>query len=172
MDKNSTFSSERLYFRGINENDTGTLISWRSDPKMIRYFRRTKPITKEGHEQWYINVYSQAHDRFDFIVIEKKAKKAIGTVGVSHIDYKKSSCEISYMIADPDYQRKGYAVEAISTMMGMMMRENVFKFFAEVHEKNIASRRTIEKLNFIYCREKLPFIIYYRQENTDAAYSS
>ena len=117
MDKDHTFSSERLCFRGINETDTERLVSWRSDPEIIRYFRQPRPITKESHEQWYSDVYCHSADRFDFVILEAKSQKAIGTVGVNRIDYKNGSCEISYMIAARDCQRRGYAAEAITAMM-------------------------------------------------------
>jgi len=172
MNKDSTFSSEHLLFRGINETDTDSLVKWRSNPKVIRYFRQARPLTKADHEQWYRNKYCQDISRFDFVVIEKNERKAIGTVGVSCIDRKNQSCEISYMIAEPDHQRKGYAVEAISAMMKMMIKEEIYNFFAEIHAENIASRRTIEKLKYTCYREKSPFIIYYRQENKDAAHTS
>ena len=163
------FESERLYFRGINETDTDCLVAWRSNPEIIRYFRQPRPITKETHERWYKNVYSQSSDRFDFIITEKKTKKAIGTVGVSHIDHRHSSCEISYMIAERDYQRRGYAVEAITAIMQEMIAEHICCFFAEVHKENLASRRTIEKLKYTYYSEQQSFITYSRQEKMDVS---
>lgn len=171
MNKDSTFMSERLYFRGINETDTDRLVAWRSAPEVIRYFKQPKPLTKENHEKWYENVYCQNLSRFDFIIMEKESKEAIGTVGVGCVNYEKRSCEISCMIAESDFQRKGYAVEAIAAMMKMMMKEDITCFFAEVHRENIASRKTIEKLKYVPYGEQLPFIIYFRQETGNAAHS-
>lgn len=162
MDKNSTFSSERLYFRGISATDTDRLVTWRSDPQVIRYFRRPVPITKKGHEQWYQTVYLRDFGRFDFVIIEKQSQKAIGSVWISHIDLNKHLCEISYMIAESAFQRKGYATEAIATMMDTARKEGIYHFFAEIHSNNIASRRTIEKLGYVCCIEQRPFITYYK----------
>lgn len=135
--------------------------------EVIRFFRCPKPLTKEEHERWFKNTYSKDIARFDFLVIDKTSNNAIGTVGVNHIDWEKHSCEISYMIAESAYQRKGYAVESIAAMMKAMMEEKVNIFFAEVHRENIASRKTIEKLKYIPYSEQLPFIIYCKWENTD-----
>ena len=171
MDKSSTFLSERLCFRGINETDTDCLAAWRSDPQIIRYFRRPVPITREGHERWYQTVYLRDIKRFDFIVLERQIQRAIGTVGVNCIDRKERSCEISYMIAEPAFQRKGYAVEAIAAMMDTAMKEGICRFFAEVHSQNIASQRTIEKLGYNCCREQCPFITYYKQVNGNGSHT-
>ena len=171
MDKNSTFSSERLYFRGINETDTNCLVTWRSDPQVICYFRRPIPITKKDHEQWYRTVYLQDYERLDFIVIEKQSQEAIGTVGANHIDLKERSCEISYMIARVAFQRKGYAVEAITSMMNAMRKEGICHFFVEIHSQNFVSQRTIEKLGYTYCKEQQPFFIYHKWEGLDVPYT-
>lgn len=103
--------------------------------------------------------------RFDFIIVEKQSQRPIGTVGINHIDLGKCSCEISYMIAEPAFQRKGYAVEAIAAMMDTAMREGICRFFAEVHSQNAASRRTIEKLGYVRYSEQKPFITYYKLGN-------
>lgn len=171
MDKNSTFSSERLYFRGIKETDTDRLVYWRSDLQVIRFFRNPVPITREDHERWYQTVYLQDFGRFDFIMIEKQSQQAIGTVGVNHMDLRERSCEISYMIAEPAFQRKGFAVEAIAAMMDTAMREGICCFFAKVHSQNIASQRTIEKLGYSRCGEQCPFITYYKQVNGNGSHT-
>ena len=171
MDKNSTFSSDRLCFRGISTADTAHLVAWRSNPQIIRYFRNQHPITRKDHERWYQTVYLWDSGRFDFIVIEKQAKKPIGTVGINHIDSRECSCEISYMIAEPAFQRKGYAVEAIVAMMNTAMREGLHTFFAEVHSQNTASRRTIEKLGYICYNVQYPLIIYCKRENLNVSHS-
>lgn len=114
--------------------------------------------------QWYENSYKKNMRRFDCIIFEKKTGLAIGTVGVNDIDYEQRSCEISYMIAEPSCRRRGYATEAIAAMMKRMTVEGIFRFFAEVHEENTASRRTIEKLNYTCYKRRLPFIIYWKQE--------
>lgn len=172
MDKNSTFLSERLCFRGINETDTDCLVIWRSDPQTIRYFRRPVPITKEDHERWYQTAYLQDFGRFDYIIIEKQSQKAIGTVGVNHVDLRARSCEISYMIVEPAFQRKGYAVEAIATVMDIAEQEGICLFFVEIHSENIASRRTIEKLGYTCLNEQQPFVTYYKQVNVNGSHTS
>jgi len=172
MNKNDTFESEHLFFRGIRETDTECLVAWRSNFQIIRYFRQAVPITRESHEQWYKNIYCRNANRFDFIIFEKKTKKAIGTVGVSHIDREKESCEISYMIAEPAFQHKGYAMEAIAAMMKTLREEGICCFYAEVHSENMASRRTIESMKYIFYREQPPFILYRKQEDADVSHTN
>lgn len=163
MCKDDKYYSERLYIRGINEQDTDYLVKWRSDPELIQHFRQTKPLTREEHLKWY-HLYSQNVNRYDFMILTKDTSQAIGTVGVNHVDFEQRSCEISYMIAETAYQRKGYAVEAIALMIKTMSNEGIYHFFAEIHQKNTASINTVKKLGFSVFREHFPFVIYHSQK--------
>ena len=161
MRKDHTFTSERLYFRGISEQDTDALVRWRSDPDVIRYFRNPTPVTREGHLKWLTGSYQNNPDRHDFIVIEKESESPIGTVGLNMSD--DGLCEVSYMIAEPGFQRRGYAVEAIRAVMDEAQKEGIHAFMAEIHRDNTASIRTIERLGFTLDRRQEPFLFFVRE---------
>lgn len=163
MRKDDSFFSERLYIRGINEQDTDYLVKWRSDPELIQYFRQTKPLTREEHMKWFYS-YCQNINRYDFMILTRETSQAIGTVGVNHVDWEQHSCEISYMIAETAYQRKGYAIEAIALMINTMVNEEIYHFFAEIHLQNTASINTVKKLGFSVFSEHAPFVIYSSQK--------
>jgi RimJ/RimL family protein N-acetyltransferase len=148
MNKQDVFESERLFYRGINELDSDCLVKWRSNPELIKYFRNPTPITRENHINWYENLYLNNLSRYDFIIIEKISNRKIGTIGVSFIDYEKDACEISYMIAEFDFQRKGFASEAILAIMSKMNEEKVCNFYVEIHKDNVASIQVCKKLGF------------------------
>lgn len=167
MNKNEQFSSERLLFRGICETDTDYLVKWRSDDNIIRYFRQPVKTTREKHIQWYEQSYIHNLERYDFIIIEKNADQPIGTVGVNHVNRGNASCEISYMIAETGYCRRGYAVEAINAMMKRMLSEHIVHFYAEIHEDNAASIRTVCKLGYALRESRAPFLVYHQQLNLE-----
>lgn len=163
MLKSDTFESERLFFRGINETDTEHLVKWRLDETVIHYFRNPAPITKEGHLQWYEQSYLKNSERYDFMIIEKDSGQAIGTVGVNRINNDEQSCEISYMIAEPSFQRKGYAKESVTAMMEKMILQEIRRFYAEIHVDNIASIQTVSRLGFTRCEDNQPFLLYRKE---------
>ena len=96
MDKNYSFKSERLVFRGITREDADVIVAWRSNPANYRNFLNAKPITKEDHLKWFEG-YLTNPARFDFLILEPDGKP-IGTCALS--DITEDSCEISYMIGD------------------------------------------------------------------------
>jgi len=164
LKKNDSFESERLVFRGINEMDVDLLVRWRSDMDLIRFFRNPEPITLQSHTEWYSNMYLMNDSRFDFILCEKSSMQKIGTVGVSVIDKDKRSCEISYMIAERGFQRKGFAQEAVTTMIALMRENGFTKFYADIHQHNHASISMIEKLGFVLSSQRDGFSMYVMSE--------
>lgn len=73
--------------------------------------------------------------------------------------------EIGYII-NKDYQRKGYATEAIKAVLQYGFEHNVHRVFAECSPKNICSWKLLESLNFI--REAhLRQNVYFKKDNED-----
>jgi len=160
MNKHELFESDRLLYKGIDEDDTDILVKWRSDPELIRYFRNSEPITILSHMDWYRNSYLGNEKRFDYIIIDKISGSKIGTVGASNIDFIKASCEISYMIAESDCRRKGFAHEAITAMTSKMREEKVNVFYAEIHCENTASVSLIKKLGWALDSQRGDFLLF------------
>lgn len=170
MHKDDAFESERLFYRGINESDAVLLVRWRSDPEVIRFFRSPEPITMEQHLRWYGQSYRANQNRFDYLIIDKETKQAIGTIGTSKFS-EESGWEVSYMIAETAYRRRGYAVEAIAAIMGRLRKEGVSDFVAEIHRENTASIKTVERLGFRILEKHTPFWIYCKKEESNDLYS-
>jgi RimJ/RimL family protein N-acetyltransferase len=117
-------------------------------------------LTLQGHIAWFINSYLHNTFRYDYVIAEKASQTRIGTIGVSNLDYHKKSCVLSYMIAVKAYQRRGFAGEAIVAMMERVKREGIEVFIAEIHQDNIASLGTVEKLGFLQYSQEGNFLLF------------
>lgn len=148
MKKDDVFESERLLFRGIQEEDAPVLVRWRSDPEAIKFFRNPRPLTLGGHLNWFSRHYLPDRSRFDFLVLTKAGSIPIGTVGVQSLSLQDGTCELSYMIAERDHQRKGYAKESILAIIRRLETEEIHFFRAIIHRENVASIRTVDSLGF------------------------
>ncbi|MCL2222435.1 MAG: GNAT family N-acetyltransferase [Oscillospiraceae bacterium] len=160
MNKNESFESVRLFFRGITESDADCLVKWRSDSEIIRYFRNTSPVTIQSHNDWFNNSYLNNNSRFDFIIYDKESNKRIGTVGVNAVNYNDFSCEISYMIAERDFRGKSLAKESVLAVMERIGHYGIRVFRAEIHADNTASIKMIEKLGFESYSKNDNFFVY------------
>lgn len=136
MDKDFSFESERLRFRGIRESDAETIVAWRSDPANYRFFFNAKPITLEEHLAWF-DRYLGDSTRYDFMMMGE-GDEPIGTAGFSSI--ASGSCEISYMIGDMEARGKGYAKETVRRLTEVAFNElGVKEVVARVVPGNDAS---------------------------------
>lgn len=136
MDKDFSFESERLRFRGIRESDAETIVAWRSDPANYRFFFNAKPITLEEHLAWF-DRYLGDLTRYDFMMMGE-GDEPIGTAGLSSI--ASGSCEISYMIGDVEARGKGYAKETVRRLTEVAFNElGVEEVVARVVPGNDAS---------------------------------
>lgn len=140
MDKNYSFKSERLVFRGITREDADAIVAWRSNPANYKNFLNAKPITKEDHLKWFEG-YLANPARFDFLILESD-EKPIGTCALS--DITEDSCEISYMIGDESCRGKGYAKEAVRALTKVAFEElGVKEIIARILTHNEASMHVV-----------------------------
>ncbi len=170
MRKDDSFLSERLFFRGINEQDTDCLVRWRSDPRIIRYCNNPVPLVEQSHLYWYQEKYLKSSNRFDFIVIDRILNKKIGFMGIKDIDWESRQGEISYAIAEKNFLQKGYAKEAIWALLKYIQRD-IKLAYAIIHQDNIASIKTVSSLGFILggC-VKAPFFRYEKMISQEMLY--
>lgn len=99
--------------RRIEEEDLGSLFSWRNDPSIFRYTRQNSPLHKSGHRDWY---NWQAKDpKTSMFVVETSDSKAVGVVGLTSIDPVNRHAEFSCYIA-PNSQKKGLGTKALKTL--------------------------------------------------------
>lgn len=145
MKKDSTYSSERLTYRGLEKSDAQVVVSWRSNPENYRFFLNAHQITLEEHLSWYER-YLDDPTRYDFVIFDSE-DKPIGTVGLSHIT--KDSGEINYMIGEVSARGKGYAKEAVRTFTSIAVGElGVKTVYASVLVNNPASMHVVEGCGF------------------------
>lgn len=140
MDKNFSFESERLIFRGITREDADNIVAWRSNPTNYKNFLNAKPISKEDHLRWFEGYLSNSA-RYDFMILEKDGTP-IGTCGLS--DINNDSCEISYMIGNEACRGKGYAKEAVRALTKIAFNElGVKEVIARILSHNEASMHVV-----------------------------
>lgn len=145
MDKDFSFESERLRFRGIRREDAEAIVAWRSDPANYRYFFNASPITLKGHLAWFER-YLGDTTRYDFLVMGEDGKP-IGTTGLSSITA--DSCEVSYMIGDVRARGKGYAKETVRRLTEVAFDElHVDNVYARIVAGNDASVAVVEAVGY------------------------
>lgn len=148
--KNSSFCSQRLLFRGIQVNDTDTIVRWRSDPALIQYSISTIPLNRAKHLEWFQH-YINTRDRYDFLIIEKQSKQPVGIIGLRNLDSTTQSAEISILIGD--HPKQGFATESICALLTYAKQLKFKRIWAQVHNDNLISIHLFEKCNFQFIKQ-------------------
>lgn len=145
-----TLETERLRLREITPYDRENLFEYLSNEDVIKYY---------GQEA-FVHL-TQAEALIDFFAtnfrenrgirwgIERKgAQGLIGTVGFHALSAKHRRAEIGYEI-HPDYWRKGYASEAVKSILQYGFDAlDLTRIGAVVFTENAASHQLLEKLGF------------------------
>jgi ribosomal-protein-alanine N-acetyltransferase len=149
-DKNASFESDRLLYRGITWEDAAQIVEWRSNRQIIRFFRSKIPLSMETHLTWFEKYLGDA-TRFDFMIFEKATGRKIGTVGLQNLSGK--SADISYLVDTPS-QGRGFGTEAIRAISAYAFEHfKLRKLDAVILTGNSASRKAAERAGFhLYSR--------------------
>lgn len=157
LTKDDSFSSTRLFFKGIQIQDTDSIVQWRSDPALIKYSINTISLTREKHLEWF-QQYLYNNDRYDFIIIEKQSGQAIGIIGLRNFDDVNQSAEVSILIGH--HPRKGFATESLNALLNHIKPLDYKKIWAQIHVDNTASIHLFEKVSFSL-NKKMDAWLYY-----------
>lgn len=137
LSKTSSFSSERLSYRGIERGDAGLIVAWRSDPENAACFFGDAP-TLESHLRWFEGYLLDA-SRHDFMIFDPEGNP-IGTVSLS--DDGDGSCEVGYMIGERSARGHGYAAEAVRAACRVASEHiGARRVVARIKPGNVASER-------------------------------
>lgn len=153
--------TDRLRLYNIDDSDASDIVKWRSNPEVYKYFLTPKPITIEGHLNWYYNSYLKDINRIDWMAYDQ-ADNRIGVFGIKRNAEDMCMAEVSYILS-PEWYGCGYATEAIEKIVCCYREIWSLKcVVAEIHEDNFLSRKFAERLGFKLDSINEHFAIYKR----------
>ncbi len=123
-------------------------VDWFLNKEIIRYSdNQYRSFTLEGQKLYVKNSLKNDEIRLYGIFVEEKHIGNIVLHGVGSIHKR---AEITYLIGEQKYWGKGITTNAISTIIEISRKEyNLHKLYAGIAEKNIGSKKVLEKNGFI-----------------------
>ncbi len=144
--------TKRLILRRMEPKDSGDMFEYACDPSVTRYLT-WDPHPDEAYTRRYLSYISgryKAGEFYDWALILKAENKMIGTCGFTRIDYKKKLGEIGYVI-NKCYWGQELATEAVIRVIQFAFAVLQLKHLeAHYMERNLASRRVMEKAGMRY----------------------
>ena len=133
--------TERLILRNFEESDYEDVYEFLSQRKADEFEAYPDITYENGREHLEYRVCND-----EFVAIQlKETGKIIGNVYFGQRDFE--SRELGYIV-NKNYQRKGYAKEAITEVLKGAFADGVHRVFAECEPRNECSWRLLESLNF------------------------
>lgn len=128
----------KAFFENIKDPE----ISEYSGPYYATSFKKAKKYIKKCEkriimkENYCLGIYSKVNQEF------------LGSIGLINVDYKNKNAEIGSWIGKKFWGR-GFMTEATKLIISYGFKElHLHRIYASVHEKNIGSKRVMEKCGF------------------------
>lgn len=99
-----------VYLRPIEFADTNLIVTWRNNPRVKQNFIFQENFTYSMHEKW-MKTKVLTGEVVQYIIIEKKSGKPVGSVYYRDINNNNRSAEYGIFIGDDNMIGKGYGTE-------------------------------------------------------------
>lgn len=148
--------TSRLKLRRPYLSDTDDLFLCTGNPRVTRY-EGWKPHGSPMETFAFLNNLCCLYDDgfcYDFIIEEKRTRRAVGAINLHDIDFTKDVGYIGYWLAE-DVWGMGYGSEAAAAFVSYFLKKaRIREIRALCHPQNIASRKILEKTGFTFIGEK------------------
>ncbi len=143
--------SQRLLLRESTMEDIAFYFELRSNKEGMKYIPRTLPTSEQDIIPFLenINELYKKEDAINWVICIKETGEPIGSIGFYRTEKESFRTEIGYMLL-PKYYKKGYAHEAIQTVLEHGFKVMQFNSIcAVIDPRNEASRKVLVKNNFV-----------------------
>ncbi len=147
-----TLRTERLSLRPMHIIDAEDMFDYSRREDLTKYLLWS-PHPSLSYTKDYLRYIQNRYalgDFYDWAIIDQESRRMIGTCGFTKIDIANNCAEIGYVI-NPDFQGRGYAVEAAKQVMAFGFDKlSLHRIEARFMQGNEASLRVMEKLGMTF----------------------
>jgi UDP-4-amino-4,6-dideoxy-N-acetyl-beta-L-altrosamine N-acetyltransferase len=135
----------RVALRPLAADDAELVVAWRSRPDVDSQLF-SQPPTVESHRRWF-NDYQNRTDREEFIVLLEG--RAVGTVGLSHIDRENRRAEYGILVGETAARGSGVGAAASRLILARAFGPlSLSRVFLHVFPDNAPALRLYERIGF------------------------
>lgn len=140
---------KNYYMKTLHLNNvSGKYIDWINDFEIVKYteqkfFKQTKNKIKKY-------IYEKLHSSTDLLLGIFFQQLHIGNIKLGNINWTHSTCDISFIIGDNKFLKKGIGTLAIRKMVNFAFKKlRLKKINAGYYSNNIASKKVLKKCGFV-----------------------
>ncbi len=147
--------TERLFLRTWSVEDAEAGFRIWSDAEVMRYVGTGQPNADVEQTRAWLGrmiAHQEKHGFCFWAIVDKESDRLIGSCGIAYQLDGGPPIEFGYTLAR-DFWGRGLATEAArAALCYIFTQTNVTEISASVDSRNVASRRVLEKIGFIYQR--------------------
>ena len=146
MLKREQYETERLCIRHFATADVDSCYKGWGRDEQLGKFILGYPMTKETMKSF---VMTMEKNENAWVIAERKSGQCIGYITVDIPYLQLAIGEIGYVIGG-NFQRKGYAYEAVSKLLHIYFEEkSLYMMEAKYNIYNVSSEKLLKKLGFV-----------------------
>lgn len=139
---------KRIQLRAIEYEDLPTLVAWRNNPQIYRFFYEHEPISLIGQRVWFDKLLQRYDEKF-WIAETIEGEQAIGTIGLTHIDWRNRRAELSRVLIVDEYRRRGLGSELVCLVLRYFFDHlNMNRIYCDTLAENEYAVDLYRKLEF------------------------
>ncbi len=141
--------SKKLYLKKLTKSDVNIkYINWLNDKEINKYLEARHYKHTLGTQKKYISGITSSKNTIIFGIFTNN-NIHIGIIKIGPIDNINKTTDISYLIGDKNYHRKGYSFDSIKVCESFIFNKlKLAKINAGVYCNNIASIKLLKKLGY------------------------
>lgn len=139
---------EKCSLRSVGSKDIDTILLWENDSEVRRFGDSEKIFTREDIETFVRNQqYDIAATEQQRLMIDTPDGRSIGAIDL--FDYDGSTAGIGILVYAHSDRRKGYAADALRTLILYARNLRISVLYASVATDNTASLRLFGSCGFV-----------------------
>jgi D-alanine-D-alanine ligase len=167
--KNMATTTKLLKVDQVKMEDVAILSEWFNDRENTAFMENSEHIFCPK-DLIYKFLVAKDSD-IGFMFYEKDTNKPIGYGAIYNINKINKTGEISFLIGDKNFHKKGYGKEIIQILVNYSFKElQLNSLIGYVTEKNIASRKALEYLGFVRVGELKQWHLHNEERLNDILY--
>jgi len=143
------FEGKLVKFRPLEEEDLVKLKEWRNSHFVKRTTREYRLLNMFNQRAWFESLHTQKPPHDIMFGITNKKNNLLGVCGLTHIDWKNRSTEISIYLEGSKWQNKKETKDAVILLLNYGFGElGLHRIFGEVYSFVKETISLFESLGF------------------------
>ena len=130
---------KKINLKAVEKESIEQLRQWRNEPRLKKYFREYRELSKTMQAAWYENKVLGDDRQVNFEIRSKEEDLLIGHCGLYYINWIHRHAEFGIYVGDTAFRSGGFGSDALRTLVKYGFNDlNLNKIWCEVYTNNDA----------------------------------